>query len=120
MSALNENLKNAFQQHRVVFWYDATGESQEQYEDVELDDVEKVTVNHNAFALKHKILRQEKSKKILIYFPYERPGNENNWLLDIDLSYCIFDTEQTALNLHEMELDYRYKRSVKDQYGLFG
>src|SRR5690625_242061 len=120
MSALNENLKNAFQQHRVVFWYDATGESQEQYEDVELDDVEKVTVNHNAFALKHKILRQEKSKKFLLYFPYERPGNENNWLLDIELSHFVFDTEQSALYLQEMGLDYTYKSFVKDHLGFFG
>lgn len=120
MSALNDNLKDAFEQHRVVFWYDATGESREQYDEIQLTGVEKIEVEHNAFALKYKILRQEKSKKFLLYFPYERPANEDNWLLDIELSHFVFDTEQSALYLQEMGLDYTYKNLVKDHLQFFG
>lgn len=120
MSALNDNLKNAFTQNRVVFWYDKAGESKEQYEESELPEVKKVMVNHNAFALKYRILKEEPKQKFLLYFPYERPEDDENWLLDIELSNFVFDTEQSALYLQGMGLDYIYKNLVQEHLAFFG
>ncbi|NLN95591.1 MAG: BREX-1 system phosphatase PglZ type A [Bacteroidales bacterium] len=119
MSALNDNLNNAFRQNRVVFWYDEHVESREQFDEVELQDVEKIVAQGNVFALKYRILKQEPTQKFLLYFPHKRPDNELNWLLDIELSNFVFDTEQSALFLQEMELDYIYKDLVKQHLTFF-
>ncbi len=120
MSTIDDNLNNAFCKNRVVFWYDELGESREQFDEVELPNVEKVTVEHNAFAIKYRILRLEKEQKFLLYFPHKRPDNADNWLLDIELSNFVFDTEQSALFLQEMGLGYTYKELVQQHIGFFG
>lgn len=120
MNAINNNLENAFRQNRVVFWYDELGESREQFEDVVLPNVKKVIVEHNAFSIKYRILRLEREQKFLLYFPYKRPDNTENWLLDVELSNFVFDTEQSALFLQEMGLDYTYKDLVQQHIGFFG
>ena len=120
MSSISDNLENAFRQHRVVFWYDEMGDSREQYDEVNIPEVEKVEVKNNAFAVKYQVLRQERDKKFLLYFPYKRPENDDNWLLDIELSNFVFDTEQSALLLQEMGLDYIYKDLVQDHIAFFG
>jgi len=120
MSSINDNLNNAFRQHRVVFWYDEMGDSQEQFDEVDLPDVEKVEVKNNAFAVKYRILRQEREQKFLLYFAHKRPDNDNNWLLDIELSNFVFDTEQSALRLQEMGLDYIYKDLIQEHIAFFG
>lgn len=119
MSSLNDNLENAFRQHRVVFWYDVAGDSREQFDEINISEVKKVIMNHNAFEIKYRILRKESNQKFLLYFPYERPDNANNWLLDIELSEFVFDTEQSALLLQDMGLDYNYKTIVKEHIGFF-
>lgn len=119
MSSLSDNLNNAFRQHRVVFWYDEKGDSREQFDEVNIPDVVKVVMDSNPFAIKYRILRQEKKQKFLLYFPYKRPENEENWLLDVELSNFVFDTEQSALFLQEMSLDYTYKELVQQHIGFF-
>ena len=119
MSSLSDNLNSAFRQHRVVFWYDEKGDSREQFDEVNIPDVEKVVMDRNPFAIKYRILRQEKKQKFLLYFPYKRPDGEDNWLLDIELSNFVFDTEQSALFLQEMSLDYTYKDLVQQHIGFF-
>lgn len=119
MSSLSDNLNSAFRQYRVVFWYDEKGDSREQFDEVNIPDVEKVVMDRNPFAIKYRILRQEKKQKFLLYFPYKRPDGEDNWLLDIELSNFVFDTEQSALFLQEMSLDYTYKDLVQQHIGFF-
>ena len=119
MSSLNDNLKREFHLHRVIFWYDELGESRELFDEVDIPRVEKVVVEQNAFALKYRILWQEKEQKFLLYFPYKQPDNEENWLLDIELSNFVFDTEKSALFLQEMRLDYKYKELVQEHIGFF-
>lgn len=120
MSSLNDNLENAFRQKRVVFWYDPTGESKEEFDEVNLSGVEKVVMDYNAFAMKYRILRKESQQKFLLYFPYAKPEDHENWLLDIELSNFVFDTERSALFLQHMGLDYKYKTLVHDHIEFFG
>ncbi|HZJ80037.1 MAG TPA: BREX-1 system phosphatase PglZ type A [Dysgonamonadaceae bacterium] len=120
MSSLSNNLKDAFNRHRVVFWYDNREESREQFDEVNIEGVEKVVMDWNAFAMKYRILKQEPKQKFLLYFPYKRPENSENWLLDIELSNFVFDTEQSALYLQEMNLDYAYKELVQQHILFFG
>ena len=41
-----QGLKSQFQKHRIVFWYDAKKEMREQFDNLELDGIEKIEINN--------------------------------------------------------------------------
>ena len=49
-------LEKLFSQHRLVFWYDEKAEMTELFQELQLTDVEKVTIQNNEFTLKYKIV----------------------------------------------------------------
>ena len=112
MSDISEKLTALFNKHRVVFWYDANEELREEFEGISLDEVKKVIGNHNGFELKVTVHRNE-NKKYLLYFPYEKPPDETNWLLDMELAYHVFQTDRVSILLQELELDNEYRPLVK-------
>jgi uncharacterized protein (TIGR02687 family) len=118
MSKISESLNKLFLQHRVIFWYDSNQELREEYNEVNLDQVKKVEVKRNPFEIKVSI-NQDPNQKYLLYFPYEKPSNESNWLLDMELAYHVFQTDQEALYLQELELDYDFKSLVSDHIHFF-
>lgn len=118
MSKITESLTKLFGQHRVVFWYDTKEELREEYNGVEIKGVKKIEGSKNPFELKVTI-NQDLDQKYLLYFPYEKPSNESNWLLDMELAYHVFQTDQEALYLQELELDYAFKSLVSDHIHFF-
>jgi len=118
MSKIAESLTKLFNQHRVVFWYDAKEELREEYSTVSIQDVKKIEGSKNPFELKVTI-NQDSDRKYLLYFPYEKPSNESNWLLDMELAYHVFQTDQEALYLQELELDYAFKGLVSEHIHFF-
>lgn len=118
MSKIAESLTKLFNQHRVVFWYDAKEELREEYSSVSIQDVKKIEGRKNPFELKVTI-NQDSDQKYLLYFPYEKPSNESNWLLDMELAYHVFQTDQEALYLQELELDYAFKSLVSEHIHFF-
>ncbi|MFZ1703557.1 MAG: BREX-1 system phosphatase PglZ type A [Saprospiraceae bacterium] len=112
MNKIEESLFNIFQDHRVVFWYDDQGKMLDQFDEVSMDGVEKIAVDNNEFAIKYKILRGQPAEKFLLYFANgEKPMSEN-WLLDLQLAYKEFYTDQEAMFLQEIGLDYHFKELV--------
>ncbi len=112
MNRIETSLHKIFQEHRVIFWYDDQEKMREQYDQASLAGVKKVEVNNNEFAVKHMILRGRPKTKFLLYFPFgEKPPLEN-WLLDLQLAYKEFHTDQEAMFLQEMGLDYYFKELV--------
>lgn len=97
-------LGRLFEKHRVVFWYDEKRELREAFEGLALPGVEAVEIANNEFGLKHRILRAEPGKKFLLYHHGPRPGDLDNWLLDVLLAHGEFRTDQVALWLAELEL----------------
>lgn len=118
MSKITESLTKLFNQHRVVFWYDAKQELREEYENISIEGIKKVEGQKNPFEIKVSIY-QDSNQKFLFYFPYEKPSNESNWLLDMELAYHVFQTDQEALYLQELELDYAYKSLISENIQFF-
>ncbi len=119
MSKIVEGLNRLFENHRIVLWYDEDQELTQQYEKLDLLSVTKLTVENNEFALKHQMLLKEPKQKFLLYLPYARPENDENWLLDIELSNQIFHTDQEALILQELGLGYHFRPWVKKHLEFF-
>ena len=118
MSKITESLTKLFNQHRVVFWYDTKQELREEYENISIEGIKKVEGEKNPFEIKVSIY-QDSNQKFLFYFPYEKPSNESNWLLDMELAYHVFQTDQEALYLQELELYYAYKSLISENIQFF-
>lgn len=119
MNKIAEALQKLFLKYRVVFWYDEKEELSEQYKEVVLDGVTKIHVQGNEFAVKHIINKQNLIGKFLLYFSGDKPANEDNWLLDMELAHHVFHTDQEAMWLQEMGLGYHLKELVTQHLEFF-
>jgi uncharacterized protein (TIGR02687 family) len=89
---------------RLVFWYDEKNELRGDFDALQLDDVEKVVVENNEYVLKHRMLKEQPKQKFLIFREGKRPKDIDNWLLDLELAYSEFRTDQNALWVNELGL----------------
>ncbi len=112
MDRIEEALQRLFQKHRVVFWYDEKQELTDQFLSIELPGVEKQEIKNNEFEIKYRILKEKPDRKFLLYFRKAQPNLTDNWLLDIELSNYVFQTDQQALYLQELELPMHLKELV--------
>lgn len=119
MNKIAEALIKLFNKHRIIFWYDEKEELTEQFNEVLLDNVTKIHVQGNEFAVKHIINKQNPTDKFLLYFTGEKPVNEDNWLLDMELAHQVFHTDQEAMWLQEMGLGYHLKELVTEHMEFF-
>ncbi|WP_236977674.1 BREX-1 system phosphatase PglZ type A [Membranihabitans maritimus] len=119
MKRIEESLHKIFLNHRVVFWYDDEEKLREQYEAIALNDIEKIEVNSNEFQVKYTILRGFPRTKFLLYFPEGEKPHDQNWLLDLQLAYKEFHTDQEAMFLQELGLDYYLKEFVRSHIEFF-
>ena len=119
MSKIAEALTKIFQKQRIIFWYDEKEELTDQYKEVVLNDVTKIHVQGDEFEVKHIISKQNPTAKFLLYFTGEKPANEDNWLLDIELAHQVFHTDQEAMFLQEIGLGYHLKDLVTEHMEFF-
>jgi hypothetical protein len=113
MSKIAEGLTRLFEKNRIIIWYDGEQNFTQEFEELQLVDTSKCIVKGNEFALKHQILLQNPNDKFLLYAPYHKPDNEDNWLLDIELSNQVFHSDQEAMFLQELNLQYNFRNWIK-------
>jgi len=119
MSKIKQSIEKLLQKHRILLWYDADQAFTEEYESLDLDDTEKVEVNGNEFEVKVQTLLKQPGQKFLLYIPKEKPDDEENWLLDIELAHHVYHTDQEALYLQEVGLGYHYKGWIREHIEFF-
>ncbi|HEV7330932.1 MAG TPA: BREX-1 system phosphatase PglZ type A [Flavisolibacter sp.] len=119
MSKIQESINKLMQQHRLLLWYDAEQKFTEEYEALTLAEGEKITVQNNQLAVKYKVLLQHPQQKYLIYLPHPRPEDSDNWLLDLELSFHVYHTDQQALYLQELGLGYHLKEWITEHLEFF-
>src|SRR5690554_6272813 len=119
MNRIEEALQKIFQKHRVVFWYDEKQELEEQFRALSIPGVEKEAVGNNEFEIKYKVLKEQPEQKFLLFFRKPQPHLTDNWLLDIELSNYVFQTDQLALYLQELELPMHLKELVREHEVFF-
>lgn len=118
MKNIEKALKNLFDKHRIVFWYDEHQEMTEAFEAVDLPRLEKIKLENNSFGIKYRVLREEPDKQFLIYSPAAEPDPKENWLLDLQLANTVFKTDKVAMWLAEMSLPAKF-RPMLENHELF-
>lgn len=119
MNKIEEALIKKYKDHRILFWYDPKKEFSAEYEALDLPEVQKIHVDGNEFQIKFKVTKQEPEQQFLLYFTNPKPANEENWLLDLELAYDLFHTDQEALFLQELGLGYHLKELVAQHIEFF-
>src|SRR5690606_6487376 len=119
MQQINSALINSFKKHRVIFWYDTKTELYEEFKHLEDSDFQKIHVQGNEFEVKHIVNKQYPETKFLLYFSGEKPANQDNWLLDIELAHYVFYTDQESMFLQELGLGYHLKELVTEHIEFF-
>ena len=114
-----ENLKNLFEKHRIIFWYDEKKELREDFEGLILNDVEKIEIENNEYAIKYKILRENPKQKYLLYFEGPKPKPQNDWLLDVLLSNKEFKVDHNSIMISELNLDNSFSNLIENHKFFF-
>lgn len=110
---ISQALSRLFDKHRIVFWYDTKHELRGDFEAVSIPDVEKAEITNNEYGLKYRILREAPEQKFLLYKDGPQPEDLDNWLLDVQLAHGEFRTDQVAIWLSELELDFQRAEVVE-------
>ncbi len=111
---LTASLARLFDEHRIVFWYDAARDMRTAFEAIDLDGVAKVEIANNQFGLKYRMLRQEPEHKFLVFHDGPEPTMQGNWLLDVQLATTVFKADQAAIWLSELSLPTAFEEVVRD------
>lgn len=111
---IKAGLARLFEEHRIVFWYDAARDMRAEFEGVALDGVEKVEIANNEFGLKYRMLRQAPKQKFLLFNDGPEPEMKDNWLLDLQLATAVFKADQAAIWLAELGLPAQFEDVVRD------
>lgn len=113
------SLEKLFEKNRVVFWYDENLDFKEEYDTLVIDNVEKIHVDNNEFKIKYIINKEKTNTSFLLYFDVKKPKDEENWLLDIELSNYVFETDKSSMHVQDIGLDYHTKNIVDEHISFF-
>jgi uncharacterized protein (TIGR02687 family) len=120
MKRIHDSLRHVFQQDRIVFWYDPTGEWLETFNAFTDDTVAKLTVDANEFGTKVRVVRDpDLDAKFLIYIPTARPADSDNWLLDLLLQGYEYKADRASLALQEVGLPHEFRYLAEEHAAFF-
>lgn len=115
MKRIHDSLDRVFQRHRLVFWYDATGEWADTFKAYPNDQAAKLTVAGNELGTKVRVVRDPNpDAKFLIYVPTVRPPDADNWLLDLLLQGYEYKADKASLALQDVGLPHEFLHIAED------
>jgi uncharacterized protein (TIGR02687 family) len=114
-SHIQEKLNKLFQGgSRLVFWYDDKADFCEEIHDLELEDAEVYHLTQdNWLYTKYFMEILESEKKYLIYAPFPKPADEDNYLADIAYYASPFCANKISLISQELNIPEEFKPLLK-------
>lgn len=107
---------------RIIFWFDPAKDFEEAVQkDQDFDGVKVFIFNNDPFTIKEEIECEnskfnDPTKKYLIYCPFEKPKDEDNWLEDMYLYSDVYYADRVALTMRSLELTSVNLRSVINRH----
>ena len=110
-------LSKQFNKHRFIFWYDEDGTMEELVTGMEIEGVEILTLDHNAFSLKYRIQTGKQPERgFLIYSKEPEPEPASNWLLDLQMEGMKFCADMASLYATECNIPLELKSRIVDEH----
>lgn len=110
-------LSEQFNKHRYIFWYDAEETMEELVMGLDIEGVTILTLAHNAFSLKYRIVNGDQpARGFLIYSKEAEPEKENNWLLDLQMEGMKFSADMASLYATECNIPMELKERIIDEH----
>lgn len=96
---------------KIIFWYDPKKEYESIIDELELDNTEIIKYDKNSFWIRYHIEREELSKNIIIYFPFDKRNNLDNDLLDLEVSNSdlVFNPDMVNIKLRSLCLKNEFR-----------
>jgi hypothetical protein len=104
---ITQALVKLFKKHRIVFWYDEEESLRGDFESINLPEVEKVEIANNEFGLKYRLLREQPTRKFLVFKSGPQPEDRDNWLLDVQLAHIQQGVAAYVSSLYKIDQVYR-------------
>ncbi len=105
---------------KIIFWYDPKEEYRELIDELELDNTEIIIYDNNSFWIRYHLEKEELSKNIVIYLPFDRLKGTDNELLDLESanSDLLFNPDSTTMRLKNLGLT-DDERTIIKKYNKF-
>ncbi len=106
---------------KIIFWYDPKEEYKELINELNIENTEIIIYENNSFWIRYHIEKEELTKNIVIYLPFERPNANNNELLDIESSNSdlLFNPDATTMRLKNLGLTEECRNIIKNYSKFF-
>ena len=117
--SISAHLAARFEQHRLVVWHDPDTSYAGDVDAQVPDGVIVLRVENDEFAIKHRVLRDEPSRKFLIYRSGPVAEGVGNWLLDLELAYGVFTADHRALMRADLGLMAPGSQELIAEHGMF-
>ena len=90
---------------QIIFWYDDSKEFEEDINDIQLDNAElHILKEDNWMFTKYYVEIEKKDTNFLIYAPFERPSDEENYLADM-VHYAVpFTADKLTMYAQELKI----------------
>ncbi len=112
---IQQVLSDLIDKYGLVFWYDEGGQMQHFVDTLDMQGVEVLSLQNNAFSLKYRILKGEKPERgFILYSPEAKPADEDNWLLDLQMMAALFSADMGSLYAAECGIPLELKEKVVD------
>ena len=106
---------------KIIFWYDPKEEYRELINELNIENTEIIVYDNNSFWIRYHIEKEELTKNIVIYLPFERLKGTDNELLDIESSNSdlLFNPDATTMRLKNLELTEDCRNIIKNYSKFF-
>jgi uncharacterized protein (TIGR02687 family) len=129
-SKINEMLQLRFgiepeypKKRRIIFWYDEEKAFEETVEKLTIPNLKILKISkgekrgveflNNIFKIKYTVEMEDIESDYLIYSPYKRPQDKENWLLDMELYSELFSADRVSMIIDNYGFD-RYSNDIRE------
>lgn len=114
---LEAALVSLIDKKRIVFWYDEGAEMKDFVDNLQIPEVKILKLEGNPFTVKYNILKgNQPARGFIIYSNNPKPVDEDNWLLDLELSGAVFSADVATIYATETNIPIEYKDRIINKY----
>lgn len=113
-SKINELFDNV-SNRQIIFWYDENKEFEEEIHNLKINNAKILKLNEtNWIQTKYTLEIENKKDNFLIYAPFSKPLDEDNYLADTFHYSKIFSADKIALIADELNISHEYIPILKE------